>query len=181
MRMQVIRRSAATRSLGAAVFAVGLVLLGGCSDGELTEGLRSTGGGDAPDEFLILPTRPLELPPDLSSLPPPATGAPNRVDARPRAEAVAGLTGQTGAAGTVAAPGLVARAGPVDPAIRRRLAQEDAIYRQENPPRVLERLSGQDLDALAYRGMTLDAGSEFERLRARGVRVPAAPPEATEN
>lgn len=179
--MQVTRRSAARRSLGAAMLAAGFVLVGGCNEGGLGEGLRSAGAGAAPDEFLVLPTRPLELPADLSSLPPPVTGAPNRVDARPRAEAVAGLTGQTGAAGTVAAPGLVSRVGPVDPAIRSRLAQEDAIYRQENRTKVLEWLFGNDIEAQAYRGMALDAGAEFERLRAGGVRVPAAPPEAVEN
>ena len=148
--MQVIRRSARRRLCGAAILFAGMALVGGCSEGGFGDVLRSTGAGAAPDEFMVLPTRPLELPPDLSRLPPPVTGAPNRVDPQPRAEAVAGLTGQTGAAGTVGAPGLVARAGPVDPQIRVRLAQEDALYRQQNRPRVLERLIGRDLEARVY-------------------------------
>lgn len=72
---------------------------------------------------------------------------------------------------------LVARAGPVDPEVRARLAAEDATYRRQNRGRLLERLFSRDNpDATVYRDVQLDADAEFERVRARGVQVPAAPP-----
>lgn len=164
------------RPLRAAAILAALGALAGCGEGGIAGGLRAAGVAGTPDEFLVLPTRPLEMPPDLSTLPPPIPGATNRVDYRPRAEAVAGLTGSSGVAGTAAAPALVARAGPVDPAIRQRLATEDAAFRRDNRPRVLERLAGRDIEGLTYRRMTLDARAESERLRALGLRVPPAPP-----
>ncbi len=127
----------------------------------------------APDEFLVLPTKPLEIPTNLAALPPPTPGAANRVDPQPEAEAVAALTGRPAAAGTASAGTLIARAGPVDPQIRARLAAEDAEYRSENRGLLLERLT-QRQRLRIYEDMRLDADAEFVRLRARGVRVPAA-------
>lgn len=156
---------------------LGAGMLAGCGDGGLAGGLRNAGIGAAPDEFTVLPTRPLELPENLGALPPPTPGAPNRVDPTPEADAVAALTGRPAPAGSVGAGSLVSRAGPVDPAIRPRLAAEDAVYRRENRGAILERLANRDnSDALIYQNMTLDANAEFDRLRALGVRVPAAPP-----
>jgi hypothetical protein len=154
-----------------AVFA-----LGGCADGGLAGGLRRAGVATTPDEFLVLPTRPLEVPQDLAALPPPTPGARNRVDYRPHEEAVAGLTGRPGPVGAASGAALVARAGPIDPAIRARLAAEDAVYRREHPGLLLERVFARDREALIYRGMALDAPAAYEGLRARGVRVPPAPP-----
>ncbi len=167
------------RRTGAALALLALGALAGCAEGGgLAAGLRSAGVTSTPDEFLVLPTRPLEMPPDLTTLPPPIPGSLNRVDIRPRAEAVAGLTGSTGPAGAAAAPALVARAGPVDPQVRVTLAREDAAFRRDNRPRILERVFSRDQDPLIYRRMTLDARAEFERLRALGLRVPPAPPAA---
>jgi hypothetical protein len=162
-----------TRSVAGALL---LLALGGCGEGGLAGGLRSVGVAGTPDEFMVLPTRPLEMPENLASLPPPVPGAANRVDARPQSEAVTGLTGRPGPAGTASAGALVARAGPVDPNIRATLRAEDAAIRQLNPGKVLERLLSREPDTLAYRTMTLNAAAEYERLRARGLRVPAAPP-----
>ncbi|WP_181164471.1 DUF3035 domain-containing protein [Amaricoccus solimangrovi] len=158
---------------------VSAMALGACS--------RSTGDGElrsagSPDEFMVLPTRPLEMPRNLASLPPPTPGAPNRVDIDPREEAVASLTGKdTAAAGTAGAAALIARAGPVDPNIRARLAQEDVVFREENRGKLLPRLFARDPNDVTYRAVTLDAPAEFERMRARGVGVPAAPPSALES
>lgn len=161
----------------AALMLLGVVLgLGGCGEGGFAGGLRAAGAGASPDEFLVLPTRPLQMPDDLSTLPPPTPGTANRVDIDPRAEAVAGLTGRPGPAGTASGAALVARAGPVDPQIRRVLAVEDAQVRQGNRGRLLERLFSSDRERLIYRDTTLDAPAEFERLRALGVAVPPAPP-----
>jgi hypothetical protein len=165
----------ARRVTGAAAMLLAIFGLGGCEDG-LAGGLRRAGVGSAPDEFLVLPTRPLEVPQDLAALPPPTPGAPNRVDYRPHAEAVAGLTGRPGPAGVANGAALVARAGPIDPAIRSRLAAEDAVYRREHPGLLLERVFTRDREALIYRGMALNAPATFEVMRARGVQVPPAPP-----
>ncbi|HVH04173.1 MAG TPA: hypothetical protein VM891_14735 [Amaricoccus sp.] len=45
---------------------------------------------------------------------------------------------------------------------------------------LLERLTARDKEALVYRPMVLDAPFEFERMRASGVGVPAATPQALE-
>lgn len=152
-------------------------LLAGCGEGGLAGGLRSVGVGATPDEFMVLPTKPLELPDNLAArpLPPPTTGAANRVDQNPRAEALAGLTGRPSAA-TANGEVLVARVGPGEPGIRATLAAEDSVYRSENRGLFFERLFSRDQEALTYRDMTLNAGGEFELLRAQGVRQPPAPP-----
>mgnify|MGYP005855789373 CR=1 FL=1 len=162
--------------LRTAALALAAALLSGCGEGGFVGALRSSGVGASPDEFMVLPTRPLELPSDLAALPPPTPGAVNRVDPRPEIDAVAALTGRAVPVGQGSAPTLVARAGPVDPQIRARLAVEDAEYRQANRGLLLERLANRGNDWTIYRDQMLDADAEFERLRARGLRVPAAPP-----
>ena len=149
---------------------------GGCAEGGVAGSLRAAGVGTAPDEFLVLPTRPLEMPQNLTALPPPTPGTLNRVDYRPRAEAIAGLTGRPQAPAASGAA-LVARAGPVDPSVRAQLAVEDAEWRANNRGLLLERVFSRDREELTYRPMRLDAAAEFERLRARGVQVPPAPPD----
>ncbi len=167
--------AAGGRTVAALAIVAGLV--SGCGDGGLAGGLRSAGVASSPDEFLVLPTKPLELPTNLAELPPPAPGTANRVDLQPEADAVAALTGRPAPAGSAAATTLVARSGPVDPEIRARLAAEDAAYRRANRGAILERLANRnESDAVIYQDMQLDADAEFERLRARGIRVPAAPP-----
>ena len=117
------------------------------------------------------------MPENLAALPPPTPGAVNRVDPRPETDAVAALTGRPAAAGSASGTTLVARAGPGEAQIRSRLAQEDAAYRAENRGLLLERVANQsNPDTRVYRDMRLDADAEFQRLRARGLRVPAAPP-----
>lgn len=154
------------------------ILLGGCAEGGVAGTLRAAGVGTKPDEFLVLPTKPLEMPQDLAALPPPTPGASNRVDFHPHAEAVASLTGRAGPAGVTSAPALVARAGPADPNIRADLAAADVVYRQNNRGQLIPRLILRDDEKLIYEGLTLNAGAAFEQLRAQGVGVPPAPPVA---
>lgn len=153
--------------------------LGACSkEGGLQGAVKKLRAGAPPDEFAILPTKPLEMPTDMAALPPPTPGAANRVAFDPDAEAVASLTGRTGPAGTARANALIARAGPVDPNVRAQLAAEDAAYRKDHPGKLLPRLFTKDDTALIYQGLTLDSGMAFEQLRAAGVGVPPAPPVA---
>jgi hypothetical protein len=167
-----MRSSSALRT----VILLVTLALAGCGEQGLVGGLRSAGvGANTPDEFLVLPTRPLEVPPDLTALPPPTPGARNRVAYDPEEEAITALSGRPPAA-RPGAPGLVAAAGPTAPDIRRVLAEEDVAWRQANRPLLFERWFGSDDDRLIYERMLLDADAELARLRARGVRTPAAPP-----
>lgn len=152
--------------------------LGGCAEGGVAGVLRSAGAGGTPDEFMVLPTKPLEMPADMAALPAPTPGASNRVDYHPDVEAVASLTGkETAAAGTASAGALIARAGPVAPNIRADLAADDAVFREENRGQLIPRLLFQgNEDKLTYEGVMLDAPTAFEQLRARGIAVPPAPP-----
>jgi hypothetical protein len=165
----------ARRARAAAAAVVAGLVLAGCGEGGIAGGLRQAGVGGQPDEFLVLPTRPLEMPPNLAALPPPTPGTTARVAYRPQADAVQALTGRPAPATANASP-LVARVGPADPGIRATLASEDVAFRSENRPRIFERWFSRDAGRAAYGGVILDAEAELSRLRAAGVRTPAAPP-----
>ncbi len=161
---------------------VALAVLSGCaSDNPKLLNLKKTGAG--PDEFAVVPYKPLETPEDLASLPEPTPGGINRVDQTPKADAIAALGGRAGSAGGIppADAGLVAfvsRYG-TDSAIRQRLAAEDLEWRRGHGPRLLERMFSVTTYFRAYRRMALDQYAELERFRAAGVWTPAAPPEPT--
>lgn len=178
---------AARPAFGRAVAAlVVAALVAGCSGGSGEPRLMNLArSGDGPDEFSIVPTRPLEMPSSFAELPPPAPGNRNRADPEPRADAVAALGGNPAALGRAGVPaadaGLVARTARfgVEAGIRDRLAAEDLEFRRRNRGRVLERLFGTNVYFRAYRPMALDRYAELERWRAAGVRTPAAPPEGS--
>ncbi len=169
----------AGRALAWAAAVLAPLALAACGGTGIAGGLRSAGIAGKPDEFMVLPTRPLEMPESFAALPPPTPGAVNRVDYRPHTEAVSGLTGRPQVQGS-GGGALVAAAGPRDPAIRTQLAQEDVVWRQTHHGRLLERIFSRDREELVYRPMVLDAPDSFERQRAQGRRVPAAPPAALE-
>ena len=135
------------------------------------------GGRAGPDEFSVLPTRPIEFPENFSALPPPTPGGMNLTDPNPTGDAIAALGGTQSNAGGIPATdsALVAAASRngTDPAIRQTLAAEDAgLLRRatrgagENRGRYLA----------AYAGQALDAYAELLRFRNAGVQVPSAPP-----
>jgi hypothetical protein len=118
---------------GAAILTVAAC---GGSDARLYN-LRSDSGG--PDEFAILPTKPIEMPEDLAALPLPTPGGTNRVDPTPEADAFAALGGNAEVLSRgVTDPGLVRYASRygTDPAIRQQLATADAEFRRTQGPRV---------------------------------------------
>ena len=145
------------------VLATSLVLLtaiSGCdrrpSDGRgLLERLSNRGG---PDELATVPQKPLEAPSDFSALPEPTPGTANRADLTPDIDIVVALTGSpprnAGAAAGDAAfvASILARAGS---------APDDGFNL---------------LGLFGGRTDFLDARAELARLRALGVRTPAAPP-----
>lgn len=137
---------------------------------------------EGPDEFLVVPAKPLQTPPSSSELPVPTPGATNLTDPTPRADAVAALGGNPAALGQTTIPAadgaLVAYAGRdgVDPEIRQTTAIEDLETRRENRGKPLERLAGMNTYYNAYRDESLDQQAEMERFRRANIPTPSAPP-----
>jgi len=145
--------------------------------------VRLSNDGPGPDEFGIVPNRPLEQPENLSALPPPTPGGANRSDQNPVADAVAALGGRPGAAaGPVQGPQLIQYATRfgVNENIRGQLALEDREFRTQRTGRVLEQVFNVNTYFRAYARQSLDQYDELQRLRQAGVRTPAAPPEGAE-
>ena len=128
-------------------------------------------GKKAPDEFAVMRSAPLTLPPDFS-LRPPRPGAPRPNQGTPREEAESALLNEVGAspAGDGAVPAsagetaLIGRAGAadVDPTIRQVVDREFSDYASENQNFVDE--------LLFWRpdrppGEVIDAEAEARRLR----------------
>ena len=157
-------------------------VLAGCGNSNNTPQLmniRSTTAG--PDEFGILPPKPLEMPTDLAQLPQPTPGGTNLTDPTPEADAIIALGGRPGAGAGLDA-GLVAhvtRYG-VASGIRQTVASEDLQWRRDNNGRVLERLFNVNVYYRAYEDQSLDQDAELWRWRQRGVRTPSAPPPPAE-
>jgi hypothetical protein len=162
------------------VAIAGFVALAACSGGDPELMNIKT---DTPDEFSVLPTKPLEAPEDYTSLPAPTPGETNLVDPTPQADAVAALGGNPDRLkrGTIFAGEqvLLAHANrygvPAD--IRATLAAEDLAWRGENNGRLLERLFNVNVYYSSYKPMSLDQHLELERLRKMGVWTPSAPPD----
>jgi len=156
------------------------LLLAGCG-GEVDPrlvNLRSDGQG--PDEFSILPPKPLELPEDLSALPEPTPGGENLTDPRPLDDAIVALGGRPDAstgipAGDSALYAQASRFG-VGSGIRQQLADEDLKWRRKNNGRFLERLLNVNVYYKAYKRVSLDQEAELARWRRAGVGNPSAPP-----
>lgn len=160
--------------------------------------LSACGGGDkappklmhlrsqtrSPDEFAILPTKPLTMPADLKALPDPTPGGTNITDPTPEADAVAALGGNPAAVtpGKIAAANatLVGYAGRFGTAadIRSVLAAEDLDFRRRHNGRLLQRLFSATTYFSAYRPMELDPYEELAYWRRLGVRNVSAPPES---
>ena len=68
-----------------------VLALGAC---ESSGKLMTLASDDGPEEFAIVPSKPLELPPDLAALPAPTPGGSNITDQNPDADAVAALVAE---------------------------------------------------------------------------------------
>ena len=138
---------------------------------------------EGPDEFLVLPTKPLEVPEDLANLPEPNANGQNLADQRPLEDAVIALGGRgerLTPSGSIRSDeqalfAAVTRFG-ITSNIREITAEEDEVYRRRNGERVLERVFNVDSYVRRYSRQTLDADLELLRLRQLGVRTPTAPP-----
>ncbi|WP_157966338.1 DUF3035 domain-containing protein [Oceanibium sediminis] len=159
-------------------------LLGACggSDSSDDRGLverLTLGSFEAPEEFAILPQKPLEVPEDLTTLPAPTPGAVSRVDLTPETDALVALSGRPEKAPAAASDNaLLAAAGARgrQPGIRAQLSAEDEVYRENNRGLLLDRLFGKVSDGDIYGSQVLDPEAELLRLRALGIWVPQLPP-----
>lgn len=164
-----------------AALLAAVLTLAACSGDRNPTLLNLSSSTVGPDEFAIVPNRPLEAPESFAELPNPTPGGANRTDVNPNADAIVALGGRPGTSNVVpgSETGLVSSAGRygVDPNIRALLAQEDLDFRRRKDGRVLERLFNVNVYFRAYRPQTLDKYAELERFRNLGVRTPAAPPQ----
>lgn len=164
-------------------FVVGVMALGGCAGGERNialKDLRSFTGG--PDEFLVLPSKPLEEPRNFTELPPPTPGGTNLTDQNPQGDAVAALGGQpdrladTGVAAQDAALVNAASRNGVTANVRTTLASEDTEFRRKQSRFTRIRLVRVDRYNEAYRRESLKPYDELSRWRRAGAPTPSAPP-----
>ncbi|RMH40280.1 MAG: DUF3035 domain-containing protein [Alphaproteobacteria bacterium] len=165
---------------------VAAMALSACSSAETEPRLmhlRSATQG--PDEFSILPTKPLEMPTDFAALPAPTPGGRNRADRDPDAEIATALGGRPAATrGAVPAAdrAIVAQATRfgLQEGIRATLAAEDLAWRRAHDGRLLERVFRVNVYFRAYAPMALDKYAELDRWRRAGVKTVAAPPQNPE-
>lgn len=161
------------------ILAIGV--LAACSRGEPRplHDLRSF--DRQPEEFSIVPNKPLQTPEDTAALPQPTLGAANRADQTPLQDAVAAMGGNPAkltAQGTPRSDGaLVNRASRFgrDPAVREDLAAEDKDFRKRRG-RFTWSIVPQDEYGRVYRRQALNPYQWLQRYRAAGARTPSAPP-----
>ena len=156
--------------------------LAACSSGEPRplHDLRSF--DRQPEEFSIVPNKPLQQPDSLSALPEPTPGGMNRADQTPLADAVAVLGGNPArldaSGGVPASDGaLVNRASRFgrDPAVREQLASEDAAFRKRRSLFTWS-IVPTDEYGRVYRRQATEPYGWLQRWRAAGARTPSAPP-----
>jgi len=157
---------------------IAVALLAGCEN----TGLRNIRGqGDGPDEFIIVPAKPLEQPESLSALPAPTPGGSNRTDQRPLDDSIAQLGGRRS---SPTAP-IPARDGALvnyssrygrDANIRATLAEADAEFRRRQGRLTQIRIFREDVYVKAYRREALDPGAVAAQYRRAGIPTPSAPP-----
>jgi hypothetical protein len=158
---------------------IAVLALGACENKGLRELVRP---GEGPDEFRIVPNKPLEPPANYNVLPPPIPQGADRTEQVPLQESVAELGGRrpvnTGAipAADGAAVNYTSRFGR-DPAIRPTLAAADADFRSRRERLTQLRIVPIDRYNQVYRDQALDAQRERARWRRAGARTPTAPPE----
>ena len=138
--------------------------------------------GKGPDEFTIIPGKPLQPPADFNVLPAPTPGGSNKTDQNPRGDGIAALGGNPGAliaGGVSAADGALvnhaSRYGS-NSGIRQTLRTEDVTIRRRHGRVNILNIGPNDDYATAYRRQWLDPYAEHERLRRRGIATPSAPP-----
>lgn len=169
------------RMIGAAMLAIlGLSACGADRDISMRD-LRSFTGG--PDEFMVLPAKPLSEPASYAELPAPTPGGKNLTDVNPKGDAVVALGGKASAlepgAGVPASDGALvqyASRNGVQPGIRETLAKEDEDFRRRASRFTKIRIVRVDRYNDAYKREQLKTYPTLEAWRRAGVQTPSAPP-----
>ncbi len=162
------------------ILMLGLVSACGKKDKPLTR-IKKTGNG--PDEFTIIPGKPLQAPESYAALPTPTPGGSNLTDQNPLADSAAALGGNAAVLATAGIPssdaGLVRHTGRfgVTPGIRQTLSEEDKQTRRRHGRVNILNIGPIDDYTNSYKRQWLDSNAEFRRLRQAGITVPSAPPE----
>lgn len=165
------------RAILALTFAASVA---GCSD----IGLRNLQApGPGPDEFSVLPVKPLTEPKDYAFLPAPTPGGGNLTDPNPKADAVVALGGSEAAlnpnAGVPSGDAALVTASTrygVPANTRQVIANEDAEFRRKKQRFTRLRLFPVDRYSQAYERQAIDANDVNEIARSRGIETPSAPP-----
>ena len=153
-----------------------IFLLSACSsDDARLRDLYDVGTG--PEEFAVLPSKPLTIPSNLKNLPVPDLAAGNLADPTPKHDLIEILGGSID--NSISIPEkdknllkYVSRAG-VDSNIRQELAEEDQKFLRKMGVLTSVKLFRVDRYNQIYRKMTLSAPKELERWRSLGVRTPS--------
>ncbi|MEP2532264.1 DUF3035 domain-containing protein [Shimia sp.] len=164
------------------ILIVGLGLaLAACSSDKGVRQLSST--GDGPDEFLVMPGKPLTQPENYAALPPPTPGQGNITDLDPMGDAVVALGGsrtarnnkQTIGKSDGALVSYTSRNGRAAD-IRQTVLAEDDAFRKRRGRFTNFRIGKQDRYNEVYNRQQLNSYDEWWRWRSSGARTPAAPP-----
>ncbi|WP_170411815.1 DUF3035 domain-containing protein [Ruegeria atlantica] len=152
----------------------------GCSDIGLRH-LQAPGAG--PDEFSVLPVKPLTEPKDYAFLPAPTPGGENLTDPTPKADAVVALGGNAASLNpNTAIPSADAalvtassRYG-VPANTRQEIEAQDAEFRRKQARLTRLRLFNVDRYSQVYRRETLNPDIQNEAARQAGIETPSSPP-----
>ncbi|KUP92823.1 DUF3035 domain-containing protein [Tritonibacter horizontis] len=135
---------------------------------------------NSPDEFLVLPSKPLEQPENYATLPTPTPGGSNITDRDPQAEAILALGGRPSSSGIPAGDGALVTAASrygVQGDIRETLSAEDVKRRKRAGILANIKLFPVDRYAETYEREALDPYDVNTAYRRAGVPTPSAPPE----
>ena len=155
---------------------VSLFLLTACSsDNARLRDLYDAGTG--PEEFAVLPSKPLKIPNNLKNLPVPDLAVGNLADPTPKRDLIEMLGGSIDDAKSIPERdenllNYVSRTG-VDTNIREELAEEDRKFLRRMGVLTSVKLFRVDRYNQIYRKMTLSASKELERWRSLGIRTPS--------
>lgn len=174
----------ATRRIALPLALIACTGLAACGGVERDITLRKIGStSNGPDEFTIVPGKPLEMPVTFVELPAPTPGGSNRTDQQPIADAVVALGGRATALedrGVSTSDGALVTAASrrgVDPSIRTTLSAEDEEFRRQKSRWTKFRIFGGDEYYRAYEKQTLDSQETKRAWRRAGAQTPSAPPE----